>query len=58
MEEGQEDEERVACVNYALGIEGGGGVVLEGQEPAVGMLPEVFVELCELMVPKWDRANV
>ena len=56
----QESEEQLAaCVKYALGLEGGGGVVLfEGPELAVGMLPEVFVELCELLVPKWDRANV
>ena len=48
----------VACLKYALGLEGGGGVVLfEGQEPAVGMLPEVFVELLELLVPKWDPAQ-
>jgi hypothetical protein len=56
---GQEDEEELAaCVKYALGLEGGGGVVLvEGQEPAVGMLPELFVELLELLVPKWDPAR-
>jgi hypothetical protein len=53
-----EDEKRAACLKYALGLEGGGGVVLEGQEePAVGMLPEVFVELLELLVPKWDPAQ-
>lgn len=45
------DEKVVACIKYALGLEGGGGVVLEGHEPAVGMLPEVFAELMELMVP-------
>lgn len=51
----QESEEIVACVKYALGLEDGGGVVLEGQEPAVGMVKELFVELCEMMVPKWAR---
>ena len=57
--EQESNEQLAACVKYALGLEGGGGVVLfEGQEPAVGVLPEVFVELCELLVPKWDRANV
>ena len=55
-----DDQQLVACIKYALGLEGGGGVVVFGvqEEPAVGMLPEVFVELCEMMVPKWDRANV
>ena len=53
-----DDDKLVACLKYALGLEGGGGVVLfEGQEPAVGMLPEVFVELLELLVPKWDPAQ-
>ena len=51
------DEQVAACVKYALGLEGGGGVVLKGQEPAVGMLPEVLVELLELLVPKWDPAR-
>ena len=41
-----EDEEQkkklVACTEYAL----------------EGMVKEVFVELCELLVPKWDRRNV
>ena len=53
-----EEEKLVACLKYALGLEGGGGVVVEGQKPAVGMVKGVFVELCELLVPKWDRANV
>jgi uncharacterized protein len=56
-EEGQ-SEKLVACVKYALGLEGGGGVH-EGEGPAPqGMLKEVFIELCEMLVPKWDRANV
>ena len=58
MEVNGGDEQLVACVKYALGLEGGSGVVLEGQEPSVGMVKEVFVELCEMLVPKWDRANV
>ena len=52
-----DEEELAACLKYALGLEDGGGVVFEGQEPAVGMLPEVFVELLELLVPKWDPAQ-
>ena len=51
-----EDEKLAACVKYALGLEGGGIVLAEGQEPTVGMAPEVFVELLELMVPSWDPA--
>ena len=54
-----EDERVVACVKYALGLESGGGVVFEEQEePAEGMVKEVFIELCEMLVPKWDRANL
>ena len=54
----EEQEKLAACVKYALGLEGGGGVVLfEGEEPAVGMLWEVLVELVELVVPKWDPAR-
>lgn len=33
---------RAACVKYALH----------------GMPQEVFVELCGMLMPKWDRANV
>ena len=51
------DERLAACVKYALGLEGRGGVVFEGQEPTVGMLPEVLVELLELLMPKWDPAR-
>jgi hypothetical protein len=36
------DEVVVACVEYAL----------------EGMVWEVFVELCEMIIPKWDRKNV
>ena len=56
--EEEEDERLTACVKYALGLEGGGVVLFEGQEPTVGMVLQVFVELCELLVPKWDRADV
>ncbi len=47
VENPKQNEELVACVKYALGLEGGGG-----------MLKELFVELSEMLVPKWDRANV
>ena len=40
---GQEQEKLAACIKYALGLEGGGGVMVDGQESVVGMLPEVFV---------------
>ena len=58
IEHGVEEEKLAACIKYALGLEGGGGVVLEGQEPTVGMLPEVFVVLCEMLVPKWARGEM
>ena len=51
------EEQLMACVKYALGLDGGGGVVFEGQGPTVGMLPEVFVELLEQLVPQWDTAR-
>ena len=55
----EEDEKLVACVKYALGLEGGGGVHEEGEgPPPEGMVHDVFIELCELLVPAWDRANV
>jgi uncharacterized protein len=58
-EEGYEIEELLACLKYVLGLEGGGGWHEgEGPAPQEGMLKELFVELCELLVPKWDRANV
>jgi hypothetical protein len=47
----EEEEELVACVKYALGLEGGG-------TPPQGMVHDVFIELCELLAPTWDRANV
>ena len=52
------NEELVACVTYALGLEGGGNVVVDDVEQTVGMKKEVFVELCELLVPKWARAEM
>jgi 26S proteasome non-ATPase regulatory subunit 10 len=52
----QQNEVLVACLKYALGLEGGGGVHEgEGAAPQEGMVKEVFVELCEMLVPKWDR---
>ncbi len=53
-----EDEERVACLKYALGLEGGGGVHEGEGPPPQGMVWEVFVELCELLAPKWARKDV
>lgn len=38
-----------ACIQYALGMEGS-----EGK----GMGKKAFVELFEMIVPKWDRGNV
>ena len=52
-----EQEQLAACVKYTLGLEGGGVVLFEGQEPTVGMVKEVFVELLEMLVPKWDPAQ-
>ncbi len=53
------EEELVACVKYALGLEGGGDVHEEGKgPPPQGMVHDVFIELCELLVPTWDRASV
>lgn len=54
----QDNKKLVACVKYALGLEGGGGVEIEGQAATEGMVEDVFVALCELLVPTWDRANV
>jgi hypothetical protein len=57
--EDQEQERLLACLKYALGLEGGGGWHEgEGPAPQEGMVKEVFVELCELLVPTWDRARV
>ncbi len=41
----EEEEKLVACVKYVLGLEG------------AGMVGGVFVELLELLVPKWDYAR-
>ena len=50
------DEQLVACVQYALGLEGGGGWYEgEGPAPKEGMVKELFVGLCEYMVQKWYR---
>ena len=48
----------MACLKYALGLEGGGGVHDGEGPPPQGMLKELFVELSEMLVPKWDRKNV
>jgi hypothetical protein len=56
--EGQQSEELVVCVKYALGLEGGGRVHDGEGPPPQGMLKEVLIELCEMLVPKWDRKNV
>lgn len=53
----KQNDELIACIKYALGLEGGGSVVVEGVEPGVGMVKEVFVELLEYLVPKWDPAR-
>jgi hypothetical protein len=54
----ENDEQLVACVKYALGLEGGGGWHEgEGSPPQQGMLKEVLVELLELVVPEWDPAR-
>lgn len=53
-----DDEELVACDKYALGLEGGVGVVMEGQAPQVGMLPELYRELCEMITPKCVRKHM
>ncbi len=59
-EEEEDDEKLLGCVKYALGVEGGGGDVHEeGEGPRPqGMVKEVFVELCELLAPKWARKDV
>jgi hypothetical protein len=58
-EESENEELLLACLKYVLGLEGGGGWHEgEGPAPRQGMLKELFVELCEMLVAKWDRANV
>lgn len=48
----------IACLMYALGLAGGGGVHEGEGPPPQGMVWEVFVELYELLVPVWDRPHV
>ena len=55
----QQEEKVMACVKYALGLEGGGGWYEgEGPAPEEGMVKDVFMEVCELLVPKWARDEV
>ncbi len=59
--EEEEKEELVACVKYALGLEGGTDFGKQGGGDATapqGMVHDVFIELCEMLVPVWDRDNV
>ena len=46
-------EQAAAVLEYALGPRED-----EMEASSKGMVKEVFVELCELLVPKWERANV
>ena len=58
-EEEEDDEKLLGCLKYALGLEGGGGWHEEGEgPPPQGMVWEVFVELCELLAPKWARKDM
>ena len=52
-EQDSDQEQLVACVKYALGLEGGGVVLQEGREPTVGMRKKVFVELLDMLVHPW-----
>ena len=61
--EGEEEEEAaneklLGCVKYALGLEGGGSWHEDEGPPPQGMVKEVFVELCELLAPKWARKDM
>ncbi len=57
-EEEEDEKELLGCLKYALGLEGGGGMH-EGEGPRPqGMVKEVFVELCELLAPKWARKDM
>jgi hypothetical protein len=59
VERDDHKEKLLACLKYALGLEGGGGWHEgEGPAPQQGMLKKVFVELCEMLVPKWARADM
>ncbi len=59
---GESEEKVVACLKYALGLEGGTDFAAEGgggdASAPQGMVREVMIELCELLVPKWDRAHM
>ena len=55
---GEEGEKLLGCLKYALGLEGGGGWREGEGSPPQGMVWEVFVELCELLAPKWARKDM
>ncbi len=58
-DEEEDDEKLLGCLQYALGLKGGGAVHEEGEgPPPQGMVWEVFVELCELLAPKWARKDM
>ncbi len=50
----------MARLKYALGLEGGTDFGDDGGRSLTprGMVHDVFIELCEMLVPTWDRANV
>ncbi len=56
--EKEDEEKRLSCLKYALGLEGSGGVHEGEGPPPQGMVKEVFVELCELLAPKWARKDM
>jgi len=58
--EGEEaaNEKLLGCLKYALGLEGGGGWHEDEGPPPQGMVKDVFVELCELLAPKWARKDM
>ncbi len=56
----EEEAVLVACLKYALGLEGGTDFA-EGcgdHTAPQGMVRDVCIDLCELLVPTWGRANV
>lgn len=58
-EDEQDNEELVARVNYALGLEGGvGTATVGGGEPQVGIPKEAFGQLWEMLAPRWAREDM